>query len=132
MLNPDKQNSNGSSPVAYLIIQELDERGKVYRLVDRQVTTVGRALTNRIVLDDEVCSRNHCEIFYTDSAWVIRDLGSRNGTLVQGAPITQDHELLEGSVIEIGESEAIFTYDVSRFLLDRRHLVLTTKWKVKR
>lgn len=115
MLNPDKQNSNGSSSVAYLIIQELDERGKVYRLVDRQVTTVGRAPTNRIVLDDEVCSRNHCEIFYTDSAWVIRDLGSRNGTLVQGAPITQDHELQEGSVIEIGESEAIFTYDVSRF-----------------
>lgn len=115
MQNSDKQNSNGSSSVAYLIIQELDERGKVYRLVDRQVTTIGRAPTNRIVLDDEVCSRNHCEIFYTDSSWVIRDLGSRNGTLVQGMPITQDYELHEGSVIEIGDSEAIFTYDVSRF-----------------
>lgn len=101
--------------MAYLIIQGLEERGKVYRLVDRQVTTIGRAPTNRIVLDDEVCSRNHCEIFYSDATWVIRDLGSRNGTLVQGLPITQDHELQEGDVIEIGDSEAIFTFDVARF-----------------
>ncbi|QDT98944.1 sigma 54-interacting transcriptional regulator [Gimesia aquarii] len=115
MQNSEKQNSNGSASVAYLIVQELDERGKVYRLVDRQVTTVGRAPTNRIVLDDEVCSRNHCEIFYSDASWIIRDLGSRNGTLVQGTPITQDHELEEGCVIEIGDSEAIFTFDVSRF-----------------
>lgn len=115
MHNSDQQNPNGASSVAYLIIQELDERGKVYRLVDRQVTTIGRAPTNRIVLDDEVCSRNHCEIFYSDSAWVIRDLGSRNGTLVQGLPIAQDHELQEGDVIEIGDSEAIFTFDVARF-----------------
>ena len=115
MQKSDQQNSNGASSVAYLIVQELDERGKVYRLVDRQVTTMGRAPTNRIVLDDEVCSRNHCEIFYSDSSWVIRDLGSRNGTLVQGVAITQDQELLEGNVIEIGDSEAIFTFDVSRF-----------------
>jgi len=115
MQKSEKQNSNSSSNVAYLIVQGLDEQGKVYRLVDRQVTTVGRAPTNRIVLDDEVCSRNHCEIFYSDSTWVIRDLGSRNGTMVQGRAITQDHELQEGDVIEIGESEGIFTFDVSRF-----------------
>jgi len=115
MQKSDKQNSNGTSSVAYLIVQELDERGKVYRLVDRQVTTLGRAPTNRIVLDDEVCSRNHCEIFYSDFSWIIRDLGSRNGTIVQGVPITQDRELQEGDVIEIGDSEAIFTFDVSRF-----------------
>ncbi|WP_339733886.1 sigma 54-interacting transcriptional regulator [uncultured Gimesia sp.] len=115
MHNSEQQNPNGAASVAYLIIQELDERGKVYRLVDRQVTTIGRAPTNRIVLDDEVCSRNHCEIFYSDFAWVIRDLGSRNGTLVQGIAITQDHELQEGDVIELGDSEAIFTYDVARF-----------------
>ena len=115
MHNSDQQNPNVASSVAYLIIQELDERGKVYRLVDRQVTTIGRAPTNRIVLDDEVCSRNHCEIFYTDFAWVIRDLGSRNGTLVQGLAITQDHELQEGDVIEVGDTQAIFTFDIARF-----------------
>ncbi|MCA9015389.1 MAG: sigma 54-interacting transcriptional regulator [Planctomycetaceae bacterium] len=115
MHNSDKQNPNGTPSVAYLIIQELDEKGKVYRLLDRQVTTIGRAPTNRIVLDDEVCSRNHCEIFYSDSTWVIRDLGSRNGTLVQGVAITQDHELQDGDVIEIGDSEAIFTFDIARF-----------------
>lgn len=115
MHNSEKQNSKTASTVAYLIVQEVDERGKVYRLVDRQVTTIGRAPTNRIVLDDEVCSRSHCEIFYSDGGWYIRDLGSRNGTLVQGLAIAQDHRLQEGDVVEIGDSEAIFTFDVSRF-----------------
>ena len=115
MHNSEKQNSKTASTVAYLIVQEVDERGKVYRLVDRQVTTIGRAPTNRIVLDDEVCSRSHCEIFYSDGGWYIRDLGSRNGTLVQGFAIAQDHRLQEGDVVEIGDSEAIFTFDVSRF-----------------
>ncbi|KAA0137684.1 MAG: sigma 54-interacting transcriptional regulator [Gimesia chilikensis] len=115
MHNSEKQNSKTASTVAYLIVQEVDERGKVYRLVDRQVTTIGRAPTNRIVLDDEVCSRSHCEIFYSDGGWYIRDLGSRNGTLVQGLAISQDHRLQEGDVVEIGDSEAIFTFDVSRF-----------------
>ena len=115
MHDSDKHNSKTASTVAYLIIQEAEEGGKVYRLVDRQVTTIGRAPTNRIVLDDEVCSRTHCEIFYSDGAWYIRDLGSRNGTLVQGIPIAQDHELEEADTIEIGDSEAIFTFDVSRF-----------------
>ncbi len=115
MHNSENQNSKTASTVAYLIVQEVDERGKVYRLVDRQVTTIGRAPTNRIVLDDEVCSRSHCEIFYSDGGWYIRDLGSRNGTLVQGLAISQDHRLQEGDVVEIGDSEAIFTFDVSRF-----------------
>ena len=115
MHNSEKQNSKTASTVAYLIVQEVDERGKVYRLVDRQVTTIGRAPTNRIVLDDEVCSRSHCEIFYSDGGWYIRDLGSRNGTLVQGLAISQDHRLQEGDMVEIGDSEAIFTFDVSRF-----------------
>ncbi len=52
MHNSEKQNAKTASSVAYLIVQEVDERGKVYRLVDRQVTTIGRAPTNRIVLDD--------------------------------------------------------------------------------
>ena len=52
MHNSEKKNSNVTSSVAYLIIQELEERGKVYRLVDRHVTTIGRAPTNRIGLDD--------------------------------------------------------------------------------
>ena len=40
------------------------------------------APTNQIVLKDERCSRNHLEIFVSAGEWTLRDLDSRNGTLV--------------------------------------------------
>ena len=49
--------------------------------------TVGRAPTNQIVIKDERCSRNHAEIFQSQGQWTLRDLDSRNGTLVGGKRI---------------------------------------------
>src|SRR4029077_1678499 len=79
-----------------------------------QVTTVGRAPTNRIVIRDDVCSRNHCEIFQTGRNWTLRDLGSRNGTVVNGHRIVTDWELDDGDVIQIGKSQLGFTRDISK------------------
>jgi len=84
----------------------------VYRLTPGQVMTIGRAPTNRLVLRDEVCSRNHCEVFLSGDEWYVRDLGSRNGTLVGGKAITGDQKLLSGSVLQIGASEVAFTFDL--------------------
>ena len=88
----------------------------VFRLVPGKVVTVGRAPTNRVVIWDEVCSRNHCEIFQNDSDWTLRDLGSRNGTKINGERVAGDRELTEGELIQIGECELGFTYDPSRSL----------------
>ena len=49
--------------IAYLVVREGNKWRDVYRLTPGQVMTIGRAPTNRIVLNDEVCSRNHCEVF---------------------------------------------------------------------
>lgn len=48
---------------AYLVVRTGVKRGDVYRLPHNQVTTIGRATTCRIVVQDEICSRNHCELF---------------------------------------------------------------------
>lgn len=74
--------------------------------------TIGRAPTNRLVLRDEVCSRNHCEVFLSGDEWYIRDLGSRNGTLVGGKAIVGDQQLESGAVIQVGASELAFTFDL--------------------
>ena len=65
---------------AFLVVREGRTWRDVFRLTPGQVTTVGRAPTNRIVVRDDICSRNHCEIFQSDSEWTLRDLGSRNWT----------------------------------------------------
>ncbi len=99
---------------AYLLIRDGSSWRDVFRLMPGKVTTVGRAPTNRIVLSDEVCSRNHCEILQNGPHWTLRDLGSRNGTLVSGEPVTSDWELEDGEIIQIGECEIGFTYDISK------------------
>lgn len=96
----------------YLVVRQGNKWRDVYRLTPGQVMTIGRAPTNRLVLRDEVCSRNHCEVFLSGDEWYVRDLGSRNGTLVGGKAITGDQKLLSGSVLQIGASEVAFTFDL--------------------
>jgi Nif-specific regulatory protein len=105
-----------SEDVAYLVVKQGGKPCDVFRLVPGKVVTVGRAPTNRVVVWDDVCSRNHCEIFQSDSAWTLRDLGSRNGTRINGERVAGDRELTEGELIQIGECELGFTFDPSRSL----------------
>ncbi len=96
---------------AFLVIREGDVWGEVITLTPGQVITVGRAPTNRVVLHDEICSRNHCEIFQSNSKWVLRDLESRNGTRVDNSQVEGDWELFDGEMIQIGRCALGFTYD---------------------
>ena len=105
---------NGNDDVAYLVVREGSTWRDVFRLTPGQVTTVGRAPTNRIVVRDEVCSRNHCEIFQSDDRWTLRDLGSRNGTVVNGLRISGDWELKDSELIEIGAYQLGFTHDLAK------------------
>ncbi|MCH8829140.1 MAG: sigma 54-interacting transcriptional regulator [Planctomycetes bacterium] len=99
--------------IAYLVVREGTTWRDVFRLTPGQVSTIGRAPTNRIVIRDEVCSRNHCEIFQSGTKWTLRDLGSRNGTIINGVRIVSDYELRENELIQIGSYDLGFTYDLT-------------------
>ena len=81
----------------------------VVRLRHGQVTTIGRSATNRIVLQDDACSRNHCEVFHSAGEWRVRDLGSRNGTNINGHRVSGDTTIESGDVIGIGDCRLAFT-----------------------
>ena len=81
----------------------------VVRLRQGQVVTVGRSSTNKLVLHDDACSRNHCEVFYSDGDWKVRDLESRNGTLVNEQSVASDLTLRPGDVVCIGQCRLAFT-----------------------
>lgn len=100
--------------LAYLVIREGTKWSDVSRLTPGRTVTIGRAPTNQIVIKDERCSRYHAEVFLTQGQWTLRDLDSRNGTLLNGRRVTGDNSLAEGDVIRIANCQMAFCYDLSK------------------
>ncbi len=66
------------------------------------VTSLGRAPTNTAALLDETASLEHALLTLRGGQWWLEDLGSRNGTAVNGVPIEQPVVVTAGDVIGIG------------------------------
>ena len=112
---------------AYLVIREGSKWTDVFRLVDGESVTIGRAPTNAIVVKDERCSRNHAEVFQAQSQWTLRDLDSRNGTLVDGHRIQSDYQLQAGDIVRIGNSHLAFVHDLSQAFPDSQSVLRTAQ-----
>ena len=67
------------------------------------VTTLGRDLGSSVVLDDPYASSNHAVLTFRGSAWYLEDLGSTNGTIVNGAPVSALSSIGYGDVVQIGD-----------------------------
>src|SRR5688500_9638714 len=96
----------GSGP--YLVLRRDDGYGDVFPLQAGQRITLGRANTNRVLLKDELCSREHAEVAFSDGKWRVRDLKSLNGTRVNGKPLESDWELSPGDLVQLGRSTFVF------------------------
>jgi len=71
--------------------------------------TLGRDPANDIVLQgDGTVSRRHAEILREDVEWRLRDLGSANGTYVNGEPASGDVRLRDGDEIRFGQARVRF------------------------
>lgn len=74
-----------------------------------QRVTLGKAATNAVSLEhDETVSRLHAVFENLGFAWSIRDMGSRNGTYLNGERITAERVLHSGDEVRVGKSRLIF------------------------
>jgi transcriptional regulator with GAF, ATPase, and Fis domain len=69
-----------------------------------QKLRIGKAPDNDLILSDDTVSRHHCELTRMPDGVHVKDLGSTNGTRVQGARV-QEATLPAGSVLKVGEVE---------------------------
>ncbi|MCY0949401.1 FHA domain-containing protein [Streptomyces sp. H27-S2] len=75
------------------------------RTAVRIAVRIGRAPGNDLVVDDLVVSRRHAELrARADGTYEIADLGSHNGTYLNGAPVQGTARLAEGDIVGIGHS----------------------------
>ena len=80
--------------------------GEVFPLVGGEIT-FGRDCDNTIYSADPALSRRHCVFRNLDGQWTVEDLGSSNGTFVNGVQV-RTHQLKEGDRIAVGRGVLVF------------------------
>ncbi len=94
-------------PSATLVIRQGPQAGMSFPLTGNQMT-IGREEGLEIALQDPESSRRHSRVTWQGHQFVIEDLGSTNGTFVNGVQITAPHALNPGDSIGVGQTALVF------------------------
>lgn len=89
---------------------DIAEQFKVWPL-DQPSMTIGRSSRNAIQIADPTVSKEHAEVLRRGDRYLVRDLGSRNGTRVNGAEARDAVELKPGDRLEVGHVPLRVTAD---------------------
>ena len=94
---------------AYLVVLQGTNVGEMHKIEGPELV-IGRAASATVRLNDDGISRRHCRILSIGGQVIIEDLGSANGTLVNGEMV-QHQALKEGDKIRLGATTTLkFTY----------------------
>jgi pSer/pThr/pTyr-binding forkhead associated (FHA) protein len=95
------------APLASLLVRSGALKGR--RLaVKVPVVNIGRAEFNDVVIADPSVSTTHAKLQRRDDVWILTDLGSTNGTFVEGERVTGELAILAGSTVRFGEVSVLF------------------------
>jgi len=115
VLTPPK--STGKPQITITVLAG-PEQGQVFKIA-RPTTTVGRSNTCEVVLNDPLISRLHCQILLGMGGITLRDLGSTNGTFLNGVRMTES-PLRNQDVISVGGTRLRFAVEVTKDTNDSR------------
>src|SRR5512145_1803026 len=93
--------------MAELVIDAADGRRERFALASERAT-IGRSRDSDVFLPDQWLSRHHAEVRRSGSSWICVDLGSKNGTLLNGSSLLDERRLRDGDVITLGEHRITF------------------------
>jgi transcriptional regulator with PAS, ATPase and Fis domain len=89
-----------------LTVKAGERDGAVHAFASER-TVIGADPSADITVDDAALSKFHCELRFADGAMIVRDLGSRNGTFVDGVPVIEA-PLRDGAQLSIGRTRLRF------------------------
>lgn len=96
-------------PIAALPTPRLEYAGGLERPLAQGRNLLGRDPSSIVsLMTDSLVSRVHAEIGLIGVDAVVRDAGSRNGTMVNGQPLQGEHTLVNGDVIQVGSTKLTF------------------------
>ena len=102
---------------AHVLLERHDDRRGVLRVLPESagappdalfpllpLTSIGRATTNTVVVDDEFVSGEHALLMQRGRQWWLEDLNSRNGTCLNASPLNGATIVSSGDVITVGST----------------------------
>jgi pSer/pThr/pTyr-binding forkhead associated (FHA) protein len=101
----------------YLILS-ITSRGDAHEVfpLTEQSMSLGRDLSNTIVIQEPEVSRYHLRFTYSENGYTVQDLGSTNGTTLNGAPLNETQVLRFDDVLQIGSLiNLLYTNDPEQF-----------------
>jgi pSer/pThr/pTyr-binding forkhead associated (FHA) protein len=96
-----------------LIMRSGPTPGAAFTLEGDQID-VGRDSTNEIVINDAEISRRHARLTFQGGKYVLEDLGSTNGTFVNGQRLAGPRVLKTGEVVSFGE-QIVLVFEATHF-----------------
>ena len=92
----------GSQPPSVeLTVRQGPQPGQNFSL-KKPTITIGREVGNDVVISDSQVSRRHASLTWDGSHFIIQDLGSANGTFVNGVRLSGPHTLEDGDLLGVG------------------------------
>jgi len=100
-----------------LVCVEGPSKGKSYPVAG--VVTIGREAEREVHVEDKAVSRKHAKVEVSPNGYVITDLGSANGTLVNGSRLEGTKPLRNGDVIKMGQTTLRFEFKGEEKVLEQ-------------
>jgi pSer/pThr/pTyr-binding forkhead associated (FHA) protein len=94
-------------PLANFLVRSGGSKG-TRLVVKTPVANIGRAEYNDLILPDESVSTSHAKLQRREGVWVLIDLGSTNGTFVDGERISAETPIAPGALVRFGDVQLVF------------------------
>jgi hypothetical protein len=88
------------TPAAHLVVESDSLLGQTFDLAASNL--LGRSPENGVSLRDATISAYHARLTYQGAQWLLEDLGSRNGTMVNGIPVESPMVVTYGDLLTVG------------------------------
>ncbi len=97
--------------MATLVVLQGPDKGRQFRTLN-ETAILGRE-SDQAPLTDRTVSRHHAEMYPDNGSWTLRDLGSANGTYVNGVRLSKPVRLKHGDQIKLGSTLIVYAGDQS-------------------